>query len=267
MFTGLHAEVTFTRPNGRSQAKPTLYHYFRSKEEILRSIHEEFIQLLTEKYLQRVSTGAEPEELALGAMKDILSLMVTHRGYVRVFFEHHRELPPDAKRYVTAQRDAYESLVQSAIGAGQARGHFTRNADAKLVTLALFGMCNWAYQWFDVRGRYTADEIAETYWRLLLNGIQPAVDRLQRAGAHEPSGVGQRAEHRPSRPYPCPGSVPEDGSAGGAGASLIVPGVGWVRALRPSRRLWRGRYELAGAGRGSRVGRAHSRDRGPASRA
>ena len=103
-----------------SIAKPTLYHYFRSKEEILRSIHEEFIQLLTEKYVQRVSTGAEPEELALGAMKDILSLMVTHRGYVRVFFEHHRELPPDAKRYVTAQRDAYESLVQSAIGAGQA---------------------------------------------------------------------------------------------------------------------------------------------------
>ena len=139
-----------------------------------RSIHEEFIQLLTAKYVQRVTTGAEPQELVLGAMKDILSLMVTHRGYVRVFFEHHRELPPEAKRYVTAQRDAYEALVQSAIGAGQARGAFAAAMDAKLVTLALFGMCNWAYQWFDVRGRYTADEIAETYWRLLLTGIQPS---------------------------------------------------------------------------------------------
>jgi TetR/AcrR family transcriptional regulator, cholesterol catabolism regulator len=157
-----------------SVAKPTIYHYFRSKEEILRSIHEEFIQLLTAKYVQRVSSGAEPTELVLGAMKDILSLMVTHRGYVRVFFEHHRELPPEAKRYVTAQRDAYESLVQSAISAGQARGTFAAAADAKLVTLALFGMCNWSYQWFDVQGRYTADEIAETYWRLLLTGIQPS---------------------------------------------------------------------------------------------
>ncbi len=110
----------------------------------------------------------------LGAMKDILSLMVTHRGYVRVFFEHHRELPPEAKRYVTAQRDAYESLVQSAISAGQARGIFTDDTDTKLITLALFGMCNWAYQWFDRHGRYTADEIAETYWRLVRNGIQPA---------------------------------------------------------------------------------------------
>ena len=160
-----------------SIAKPTLYHYFRSKEEILRSIHEEFIQLLTGKYLQRVGSGLEPEELVLGAMKDILSLMVTHRGYVRVFFEHHRELPPEAKRYVTAQRDAYESLVQSAISAGQARGIFADDADTKLITLALFGMCNWAYQWFDVHGRYTADEIAETYWRLLRDGIQSAAAR------------------------------------------------------------------------------------------
>ena len=92
-----------------SIAKPTLYHYFRSKEEILRSIHEEFIQLLTEKYLQRVSTGAEPEELALGAMKDILSLMVTHRGYVRVFFEHHR----DVERF---SRGVSDSLLRLSIG-------------------------------------------------------------------------------------------------------------------------------------------------------
>jgi AcrR family transcriptional regulator len=156
-----------------SIAKPTLYHYFRSKEEILQSIHEEFIQLLIDKYMERVSSGLEPEELVLGAMKDIFSLMVTHRGYVRVFFEHYRELPPEAKRYVAAQRDAYESLVQSAIAAGQARGTFAADADSKLIALAVFGMCNWAYQWFDEGGRYTAQEIAETYWRLLVKGIQP----------------------------------------------------------------------------------------------
>jgi AcrR family transcriptional regulator len=38
-------------------AKPTVYHCFRSREQIPRSIHEEFIQLLTEQYLQRVSHG------------------------------------------------------------------------------------------------------------------------------------------------------------------------------------------------------------------
>jgi hypothetical protein len=41
-----------------------------------------------------------------------------------------------------------------------------------MISLAVFGMCNWAYQWFDEQGRLSADEIAETYWRLLLNGIE-----------------------------------------------------------------------------------------------
>ena len=154
-----------------SIAKGTLYHYFPSKEEILRSIHEEFIQLLIDKYLARVGQGLEPPQLIVGAMKDILSLMVTHRGYVRVFFEHHRELPPEAKRYVTAQRDSYESLLRSAIAAGQARGMFSRMLDDRLVSLAIFGMCNWAYQWFDEHGRLSADEVAESYWHLVLNGI------------------------------------------------------------------------------------------------
>lgn len=112
-------------------------------------------------------------------MRDIFSLMVTHRGYVRVFFEHHRELPSEARRYVAAQRDCYESLVRSAIAAGQARGTFAADVDTKLTSLALFGMCNWAYQWFNAQGHHTADEIAETFWRLLLKGIQPAASSRQ----------------------------------------------------------------------------------------
>jgi AcrR family transcriptional regulator len=169
-----------------SIAKGTLYHYFRSKEEVLRSIHEEFCQLLIDKYLARVGQGLEPPELILGAMKDILSLMVTHRGYVRVFFEHHRELPPEAKRYVTAQRDSYESLLRSAIAAGQARGDFSRHIDDRMISLALFGMCNWAYQWFDSGGRLAAEEVAETYWRLILNGIAAPGAGAGERGLNEP---------------------------------------------------------------------------------
>jgi len=97
--------------------------------------------------------------------------MVTHRGYVRVFFEHHRELSSEAKRYVAAQRDANESLLRSAIAAGQARGPFSRGVDNTMISLAIFGMCDWAYQGFDEHGRLSADEVEETYWRLVQSGI------------------------------------------------------------------------------------------------
>ncbi len=41
--------------------------------------------------------------------------------------------------------------------------------------------------------------------------------------------------------WPCLGLIPENGSAGGAGAGLIIPGVGWVRAVELSRWFGRGR--------------------------
>src|ERR1022692_4659015 len=44
----------------------------------------------------------------------------------------------------------------------------------------------------------------------------------------------------------CLGSVPEDGSARGAGSGFVVPRVGRMRARRLCRWLMRGRHVLAG---------------------
>lgn len=78
-------------------AKPTLYHYFPGKDAVLLEIHEEFIDLLNRQHAERVAAELGPEQLLLEVMADILELMRTHRGHVRVFFEHHRELPPEAR--------------------------------------------------------------------------------------------------------------------------------------------------------------------------
>lgn len=151
-------------------AKPTLYHYFRSKEEIFESIHEEFIELLIDKYVARVDQGVEPSFLILAAMTDIFELMITHHGFVRVFFEHHRELSDEVRHHMTERRSLYESLVRSAIDDCQSLG-LLRVSDTKLSTLALFGMCNWSYQWFRDGGRYSAREIARIYWDLFMGGL------------------------------------------------------------------------------------------------
>jgi hypothetical protein len=58
------------------------------------------------------------------------------------------------------------------------------------------------------------------------------------------------------------GSVPDAGPAGGAGAPLVVPGLGWVRALMLSRWLGCSMHGLAGSGRDSGAGRIRSRGRG-----
>jgi TetR/AcrR family transcriptional regulator, cholesterol catabolism regulator len=150
-------------------AKPTLYHYVASKDELLTWIHEEFIDLLLARQAARHGAGSAAEELR-AVMTDVLELMETHRGHVRVFFEHHRELPDEASARMREKRDLYQHGVEEAIGRGIAGGEL-RDVDPRLATLALFGICNWAYQWYSSDGPLTPAALGAFFSDLLLHGL------------------------------------------------------------------------------------------------
>lgn len=154
--------------------KPTLYHYFKTKEEILYWIHEEFISLLLGSQMKRVRAAEGPEAALRGTIDDVLGLMETHPGHVRAFFEHHRELPEDARVYALRQRALYREQVERWITEGIASGDF-RSVDARLCSLAIFGMVNWSYQWYRPHGPSSREEIVNSFMDLILNGLyQPS---------------------------------------------------------------------------------------------
>jgi AcrR family transcriptional regulator len=152
-------------------AKPTLYHYFKSKNDILYAIHDEFIDLLISEHAARVA--AQPQisvdDRLLGIMQDILELMRTHRGHVRVFFECHRNLQGEQRLAIRAKRDAYTHTVTELLEQGNLDGEFC--CDPAVAALALFGICNWSYQWYDARGAQSTADLANQFWLILRNGI------------------------------------------------------------------------------------------------
>lgn len=152
-------------------AKPTLYHYFRSKDEILLAIHEDFIELLLERLADAQEQADGPEQIIEGVMRDVLSLMDTHHGHVRVFFEHHRELPAESRVGMKDRRDQYEAAIEDQFRLAMEAGTM-RTLNPRLATLGLFGMCNWAYQWYRAGGSLSAEEIASTFWDYLYNGLK-----------------------------------------------------------------------------------------------
>jgi AcrR family transcriptional regulator len=151
-------------------AKPTLYHYFRAKDEILRGIHEAFIGLLLDRQEERQRLELAPADLLLGAMTDIFGLMETHRGHVRVFFEHHRELPDAAREEIRVKRDRYQQMIRDAVVDGISAGTF-REVDPDTATLALFGMCNWAYQWWRPGSGADSAHAAQKMWDVAIRGL------------------------------------------------------------------------------------------------
>jgi hypothetical protein len=116
-----------------------------------------------------------PEQLVLEIMGDILELIETHRGHGRAFYEHQRELPETAHAEMAKKRARYEDAVIGTIRRGTDEGVF-RRVDPKLATLAIFGVCNWAYQWYREDGDLRARESAYVFWDLLLNGLADRAD-------------------------------------------------------------------------------------------
>lgn len=163
-------------------AKPTLYHYFRGKDQILRGIHESFIDVLLEQQEERRRLGLAPADLLLGAMTDIFGLMETRRGHVRVFFEHHRELPPAVREQIRTKRNRYQLLVREALAEGIDSGQF-RAVDPDTATLAVFGMCNWAYQWWRPNSGAGSAHTAQKMWDLVLRGLLAGPDSRSPAPA------------------------------------------------------------------------------------
>lgn len=150
--------------------KPTLYHYFKSKEDILFGIHDAFIDRLIERQQARQSIAMEGRQQLLEIIMDMLQVIDEQRGEVRAFFEFYRELSPDRRESIARKRDEYEGFVEAVIREGVADGAF-RDVDPRLAALSLFGMVNWSYQWFQPGGRLGPRELAYVMWDLFVKGI------------------------------------------------------------------------------------------------
>lgn len=150
--------------------KPTLYHYFRSKSEILYAIHQFLMSKLHESLAAREAEALPPDVLLTGICEDILTAIDQHPGYVRAFVEHYYELDEQHRKDIRKQRQRYLQKTVDIIDAGIKSGHYAK-CDQRLAALAFLGMCNWAYQWYPREKNRKVKKTAETMSKLFLDGL------------------------------------------------------------------------------------------------
>ena len=163
--------------------KPTLYHYVESKGQIVAWIHDRLCDGFIDRINQRIEQGMKPTECLVTVMTDIFETLDSSPGHLRVYFEHHREIPEKCQATSRAKRDEYFATVRDLIIAGEEAGEF-KVENAEMATFALFGMCNWAYQWYRPKGQLSPQEISQMFWRIFASGIKVDAGRTDalRAG-------------------------------------------------------------------------------------
>jgi TetR/AcrR family transcriptional regulator, cholesterol catabolism regulator len=144
---GYHAANMEMVAEAAGLQKPSLYHYVKSKAEILFRIHEKLLNTLNAQHRARVEEGQNREELLYGICKDILEFIAENRGFVRAFFENYRELDGPIRVQVRKERTAYFAIITDLISDGVAAGDYDTH-EVTLSALFLMGQCNWAYQWY-----------------------------------------------------------------------------------------------------------------------
>jgi AcrR family transcriptional regulator len=154
--------------------KPTLYHYFTSKTEILYAIHQQHIAALIERLDSDQRRGSSHADLLIHACRDILEEIAEHPGYVRTFIEHYGELEGPMRAEIRARRQEYFDRICGIIKSGIAAGEF-RKSDVELTALGFLGMCSWAYQWYPpMVEKISPPKLAETLCSTFLQGLSKA---------------------------------------------------------------------------------------------
>jgi TetR/AcrR family transcriptional regulator, cholesterol catabolism regulator len=157
--------------------RPALYHYIRSKEEVLYLILDRAVTLAIAR-LSEIAEIHEPRRRLETFVRYQVTEIARDRGLFRALFDD-RDAVGGRYRQMIARKEriylkALGKCVQDAIEDGA-----LPRADPRYATQLVLGMASWVYKWFDPE-RDDADAVAESCVRLLLGeggGERPAPGR------------------------------------------------------------------------------------------
>lgn len=157
---GYHATSVRDIAESVGLLKGSLYHYIRSKEELLARLFDGLLEDTVRELEGIVARGGDPD-VKLGAMVRAYaaSVMANHDA-VGLYLRESRALPAAELAKLGARRRRMRALFTDVIAEGAQDGTFTVG-DTKIAALAILGGCNWLYEWYRPRGRLDADAIAD----------------------------------------------------------------------------------------------------------
>lgn len=152
--------------------KGAFYYYFQSKEQLLKDLHDEFLDDELQRAHRVVALGLPPDETLRRLVTELMLSVEQHQDAISVFLREHRFLSPAVAAQVKAKRDEFERIVTDTIEQGISDGVFAPVTSARLLCFGIMGMCAWAHEWFRPNAGLTAREVATMYADVLLGGLR-----------------------------------------------------------------------------------------------
>lgn len=152
-------------------SKGGIYHYFGSKDEILFSI--------LNSYMDQVLDGLESEIEKIADGEGKIRYLISR--HVQVFTENMNEakallhekncLPGKYQKNIEGRERQYYGIARGVLESYFAGKKKIPRSYMPVMTFLLFGICNWLYAWYDPEGAVDSRELSEMIWRIFLKGV------------------------------------------------------------------------------------------------
>ncbi len=152
--------------------KGAMYHYFDSKDDLLYEIYHGLLAMQTARLEQIAAGGGTADERLWAAAADVIGISFAHMDELIVFFRSMHMLSRDKRLAVRAQRRGYHERFRALVEEGQRAGLFKPGLPADLVVQFFFGAVHQISAWYHSDGPLRAEEVAEYYVGLLLDGLR-----------------------------------------------------------------------------------------------
>ena len=150
--------------------KATLYYHMESKEELLFSIFDTICSLLIRKFKEVMKRPIAPAQKLQEIIHAYLTSLSEHPQAFRVFVSEGRELRGEHQKHIHRECNLIIRMVEEILHEGVNKGTFSL-PDISIATLAILGMCNWAAHWLPSHPEISVDQVGQTFFYLISQGI------------------------------------------------------------------------------------------------
>lgn len=157
--------------------KGSLYYYIRSKEELLYLVVRDPIRQAYSKLDEIVKSDAPVVAKIAHAVTNHIESFHKHYPHIAVYLHDYPHLMQQLQKNAIETPKHYQRLWTELLQQGVESGVLRNDLDVKITGYAVLGMCNWVYRWYNPNGALSAQEIAEIFTKLVLEGLTVGSDK------------------------------------------------------------------------------------------
>jgi len=152
--------------------KGSLYHYIRTKEDLLFWLLEE-VHGDVEEILEEVAEaeGLDPMERIARYVQRQVIYNLDNLQRISIYYHDMDRLSAERLESIVGRRRAHERFIVGLVRQAQAKDLADPSLDPRLLANCVFGTIIWTYRWYKPNGRVSRQAIADHCVSFVLRGL------------------------------------------------------------------------------------------------